>query len=759
MVEEKDSKVGSYKIEREGLERNLVINAVGAMYYPSLEDHEFWMEKTINIMLEAGHITTIIFEAERNYIYDLSQTRLVNEIVDTYLHLLKTKNILSARYMGKGCTIHYSDRLRIVREIVLSSIKKDPIGAYVKTIRELRKYLTEEPDERHIDCRELTINLLNLIKDALEKTELITRVKPFIAGYKIGDRSIYRKFFNPQIRPNFMFTRLMAEPPMKGEEIDAYEVSEEKTRIAIYRLPNKLRLLYHVTPSEFRLNEDEYVLLDETRDILIKYKPEKEEFIDPKRMREIFFNISRDLLTEVAKEKKIELTYKRTLELAKILVRLTVGFGMAEVLLQDKKLEDIYLNSPVGTTPLFVKHSIYGECETNIIPNIREVEAWASRFRMLSDRPLDEANPVLDTTIEASGARARVAIIQSPLSPTGFSIAFRRHRIRPWTIPMFIENKMISPMGAGLLSFLIFGNRTLLIAGTRGTGKTAFLGSCMLETPRNVRIITVEDTLELPTSYLRGIGFNIVPLKVRSAILGEVAEMSAEAGLRTSLRLGDSSLIIGEVRSKEVLALYEAMRVGALANVVAGTIHGDSPYGVYDRVINDLGVPKTSFKATDIIIIVSKIRSPGAIVPLRRITSITEVRKHWENDPLLEKGFISLMEYDTVADELKPTKALLEGESEIVKSIASTVKDWVGNWDLVWENIVLRSDVKKLLVDYAKKINNKEILESDFVVKYNDMFDQIYRNLKEEYGKVESKHVLRNLEEWLKERIREENYG
>ena len=64
----------------------------------------------------------------------------------------------------------------------------------------------------------------------------------------------------------------------------------------------------------------------------------------------------------------------------------------------------------------------------------------------------------------------------------------------------------------------------------------------------------------------------------------------AGGGEKASLRLGDSCLIVGEVRSVEAKALYEAMRVGALANVVAGTIHGASPYGVFDRVVNDLNV-------------------------------------------------------------------------------------------------------------------------------------------------------------------------
>src|SRR3989344_4293763 len=99
-------------------------------------------------------------------------------------------------------------------------------------------------------------------------------------------------------------------------------------------------------------------------------------------------------------------------------------------------------------------------------------------------------------------------------------------------------------------------------------------------------------------------------MKVQSALMKGGSELSADEGIRSSLRLGDSALIVGEIRSMEALALYEAMRIGALANVVAGTIHGDSPYGVFDRVVNDLKVPRTSFKATDIIIVANPIKSP-----------------------------------------------------------------------------------------------------------------------------------------------------
>ena len=98
----------------------------------------------------------------------------------------------------------------------------------------------------------------------------------------------------------------------------------------------------------------------------------------------------------------------------------------------------------------------------------------ATKLRLLSGRPLDEANPVLDTNLSLPGSTARVAAIQPPLSPSGIAFSFRRHRERPWTYPLFINNGMISSLGAGLMSFLIDGGRTILIAGTRSSGINAF---------------------------------------------------------------------------------------------------------------------------------------------------------------------------------------------------------------------------------------------------------------------------------------------
>jgi type IV secretory pathway ATPase VirB11/archaellum biosynthesis ATPase len=613
--------------------------------------------------------------------------------------------------------------------------------------------LQEETNAERKQTLKNYVDKLETITTILGKTELIKKSKKYLPGYRAGDRSAYRVFFEPLIKPNFMYTRLMSHPPSRAREIDLYKPQED-VEVTIYDNPETVKRVYHLMPPEFKLHDDEYSLLIKAREILSKHKPRKEEFVDPERMRDVFFNVSRDLIEQIAEARGIEIKYDKINKLAEILVRLTVGFGLVEVILYDKDIENIYINPPIGKTPMIVTHNKYGEMETNIIPNLRDVKSWTARFRMLSGRPLDEAHPVLDTELVISHARARVALVQQPLSPAGFGFAFRQHRPKPWTLPLFMKYKMVNAMGAGLLWFLVDGARTMLVAGTRGSGKSSLLGSLMVQIMRRNRVITVEDTLELPVTYLQKLGYDILPIKVRSAILGEKNELSAADGIRTTLRLGDSALIVGEVRSEEAKALYEAMRVGALANVVAGTIHGDSPYGIFDRVVNDLGVPKTSFKATDLIVLANKIRSPDGLKEYRRLISITEVRKHWEEDPVAEHGFVRLMDYDAKKDDLVATGEMIEGESEVLKSIAGRVKEWAGNWDRVIDNIHLRAKISQMLVDYAKKVKDDKILESDFIVQSNDAYHRISERIADEIGYATPSRVLKDYEAWLKAKLR-----
>jgi len=717
------------------------------------------MQRTIDALIENPNVSRIIFEQEKRYNYDFTETNYLLEISGFYVFLEKQEKILSHAKLVTTEESRFSNRYNKMI-MFLDYLKKDPLLAYF----ELRKYSIEARIAYEKATPQLRadygnyVRLLEGIFNLFKKTKLIQDLSPYLEEYKRGDRTIYHKVFKPDIIPNFTFTRLVADLPYDAEIVDEYTISSEeydKSNVTILKLRNESKYFYHLTPPEHSLSEDESVLMNLARGVLIEHQPKAEEFVDTERTRHVFFNIAKDLIRDLANTKKINLDFSRINKLAKILVRHTIGFGMIEVLLQDTNAQDISLNAPISETPIYIKHGTYGECATNVLPSREDANSWAGKFRIISGRPLDEANPILDTQLEIEGdIRARIAIIQQPLSPNGLGYSIRRHRENPWTLPLFIQNKMINPLGAGLMSFLIDGARTILIAGTRSSGKTAFLGSLLLEINTKNRIITVEDTLELPVESMRKLKYNILSMKVRSALLKGTSEVSAEDGIRTSLRLGDSALIVGEVRSAEARALYEAMRVGALANVVAGTIHGASPYGVYDRVVNDLDVPATSFKATDIIAIANPIKSADGLHSWRRVLQISEVRKHWTKDPELEGGFTDLMKYNVEKDELLATDAMINGDSDIIKDIASKVKGWAGNWDAVYDNILLRSKMKNEIVKVAEKVGNPNILEAEFNVLANHEFHRVSDKIIEEVGLPVSDRVFPEWQNWLNEAVK-----
>jgi len=749
--------VCDYEYDEERM--RLRINCMGCLYGSSIEDYEECMARTIDKILEVKKVASIVLAKNREYEYDYEQTKLLLEIAKVIEEVIRSK-LLSKKNLGPAdCDKCYQGRVSRLHYIVIELLRRDPIGAYAETVREIRLVnvkLKRSPNRKCYDCIMHYRKVLDTLKQKLEATQMIALAKPYIAGYHIGDRSVYRQIFSPSVRPNFMLTRYMITPPEGGRSVDRYKVGD--VQIEIFKIPGQTGYFYYAIPPEFRLSEDKYSVLDAARKYMAAHKPKSVEFVKSKNIRDIFYSIGKDMIREMADSMGVSLSLADIEQISVILTRYTAGLGVLEVLLADEKIQDIYVNSPVDNQPVMIYHSDWEECKTNLIPSVEDAESWATRLRIHSGRPLDEANPVLDTDVNVPGGNARFCVITRTLSPHGIGFAIRRHRDKPWTLPLFVKSKMLNSTAAGLLSFLIDGAVSILVAGGRGAGKTSVLGSMMLEMLPKIRIVTIEDTLELPVDQMKELHYNIERLKSRSVITKVETEMPADEALRTALRLGDSALIVGEVRSVEARALYEAMRIGALSNVVAGTIHGESAYGVYDRVVNDLGVPPTSFKATDIIPICKSLRSADGMHRFRRMTEITEVRKEWDSNPMKEGAFVNLMEYSGKEDTLKPTETLLNGESEILNRIASYVKEWTGNWSGVWENIELRAKIKQTLVDLSDKTKNPDLLEAPWVVRSNHQFHLIQEELKQETGAAEADDVYEAWLKWLKASLAKKNY-
>ncbi len=742
--------IKEYEIIREGQEEVLKIDASKWPYSPSIEENPVVMSKIIERLVEFPSSARIILIQKRNYEYDYEQTQAMIELANLYKHMTKQKRILALKTTDVSSE-SFRNKALSLQYLIFTLLKTDPLGAYVESkrlARESRIFISKEKDQDKLVEEQDYFEKLEYITRVLGKTKLLRIFENQLNGYVVGSRELYKQFFRPNITPIFLFTKISVKIPEQAKQLDAY--SNKNSDIFIYKIKEDVKNFYRLIPPELKLTEDQYEILNVARKVLSEHKPKDEEFLEPQKLRRTFFNIGRDLLIDLINNKNFEMPLEEINELAKILVRYTIGFGAVELLLQDPKIQDISVNSPIGQTPIFLVHEDFGDCVTNIIPSSEDAESWATKFRLLSGRPLDQANPILDTELSIPGARSRVAVISEPLSRLGLAYAFRRHRDNPWTLPLFMKNKMINSMGAALLSFFFENSKAIIFAGTRSSGKTSILGASLFEIMKKNRILVIEDTEEINTEAMRQIGYNIQSMKVRSALSHSSTEVPADEGIRTSLRLGDSAIIVGEIRSAEAISLFESMRIGAAANVVAGTIHGDSPYGVFDRVVNDLKVPKTSFKAADIIVISNPIRSPDGLHKFRRVLSITEVRKHWEKDPLAEKGFVDLMKYNPQTDQLEPTEDLINGDSEVLKSIAANTKEWSSDWNSLWDAVMLRSKINQALVDFSLKLNKPQILEANFIARSNDAFHKIIEQVKEETGVLDNQKIYSAWEDWLK---------
>jgi len=139
---------------------------------------------------------------------------------------------------------------------------------------------------------------------------------------------------------------------------------------------------------------------------------------------------------------------------------------------------------------------------------------------------------------------------------------------------------------------------------------------------------------------------------------------------------------------------------------------------------------------------------------VRRVLQLAEVRKHWKKDPLEENGFVDLLQYNVEKDELEASDDLINGNSEVIKAIAGNVRGWAGNWDAVYDNILLRAKIKKELVDVAERTGNYDILEAKFNVLANNVFHKISDKITREIGLPLSNRVFSEWQKWLNQEVK-----
>ncbi|WP_048204868.1 type II/IV secretion system ATPase subunit [Methanococcoides methylutens] len=607
---------------------------------------------------------------------------------------------------------------------VLECSKNDPVTA----CKFLKKLVIDGNEHTtHPECHDCVAEFRSTIremKDIASEISIFHAFRTEQSAYHDSDNNDktwtvfdYDSYIKPHVRPAFSTSRIYTEPPENTRFMECYDVRNNAGRmlqISIYEMTDRPEKLYMAIPLEYNLGHNVLGLIERVRKKLIRFRPENMNFADPVNSREYIYRIGKQMLEEDAKLHGIDLTPFETMAYSDLLAKYTTGLGILEDVLSDPKITDVYVNAPADINPIHVV--VDGdECITNIFLSQDDLDSMVSRFRAISGRPFGEATPVLEMELPEFGVR--VSVIGDPLSANGLAYAFRKHARTPWTLPKLINTGSISPLTAGLLSFLMDGEASILVAGEVGAGKTSLLSAMMMEIPQKYRILTIEDTRELPIEDLQQLGWKIQGMNSRSSILNTSIEVKPDVALRAALRLGNSSLVIGEVRGPEVKVLYEAMQVGTAGNSVLGTIHGASTRSVYERIVHTLGVPPASFKSTDAVVVCTNTRVGGSMSKKRRVTQISEVSTGWDEDATPEEIFAEIMQYSSAEDSLIPTDILDRGQSELIGKIA---RKWGISIDDASLNIRIRARIKQKIAS-AGSLDPK-FLEADVVSKANNVF-------------------------------------
>jgi pilus assembly protein CpaF len=119
----------------------------------------------------------------------------------------------------------------------------------------------------------------------------------------------------------------------------------------------------------------------------------------------------------------------------------------------------------------------------------------------------------------------------------------------------------------------------MVITGGTGSGKTTLLNIMSRYIPSTERILTIEDSAELQMQQP-----HVVRLETRPPNIEGKGQITQRDLVKNALRMRPDRIVVGEVRSEEVLDMLQAMNTGHDGSLT--TIHSNGPRDALHRLEN-----------------------------------------------------------------------------------------------------------------------------------------------------------------------------
>jgi pilus assembly protein CpaF len=265
-----------------------------------------------------------------------------------------------------------------------------------------------------------------------------------------------------------------------------------------------------------------------------------------------------------------------------------IGLGRLQKMLTDPTIEEVHI---LGCDRVRITRRNgrveLGDPIANSDEEMVEVLQMLARRAGATERSLSTSRPILD--LQLPGGERLAATYQVSHRPYA---VIRQHNTLDVTLDDIAGgaeglDEMIDPLMRDFLRASVMAGLNIMVAGRAGAGKTTTLRALASEIPPEEPFVLLEESREL------GLHRNdrhhwVMSFESRDGH-GERGVDGRPAGeitiadlIPVSLRLGAQRIIVGEVRSREIVPMLEAMTTsrGSMC-----TIHARTSSSVTDRII------------------------------------------------------------------------------------------------------------------------------------------------------------------------------
>lgn len=364
-----------------------------------------------------------------------------------------------------------------------------------------------------------------------------------------------------------------------------------------------------------------------------------------------------------------------------------IGYERLDALMKDMHIEDISCDG--SDIPIFVYHRKYHNLKTNISFEEQRLDSFVTGLSQRCGKQISFGEPLINSTLP-DGSRLN-ASLGKEVTFRGSSFTIRKFREHAFTPADLIKNGTYSTEILAYLWLAVENGKSMIFAGATAAGKTSSLNSVSLFIPPVAKIVSIEDTHELMLHHTNWIG-SVTRESFTKAT--SVTDIDMYELLRQALRQRPEYIIVGEIRGKEAMTLFQAMNTG---HTTYSTMHANSVETVISRLEGEpINIPRVMIQALDILCIQKMIIRGDKRV--RRLDSIVEFIGI---DPKTQDlRFNELYTWDPKNDIFKNS-----GKSFVLEDIMVS-----RNWDEKQLNMELENRKKVLEYMVEKEMDEYEIV-------------------------------------------------